>query len=125
MLTHPRELGHDFSNWDGKSVSYHIKQKFSLELSVRQAQRLLHELGFTLQRPRYAFPKADPEKQKEFLNDFKKKSGLSRKRRCNSLSRRGEHPIFAVHHSHVVVEGATTRNFNIWRSKTTTSHWCR
>jgi transposase len=79
MLTHPRELGHDFSSWDGKSVSYHIKQKFSLELSVCQAQRLLHELGFMLQRPRYAFPKADPEKQKQFLNDFKKVWTLSEK----------------------------------------------
>ncbi|MHA1150900.1 MAG: helix-turn-helix domain-containing protein [Promethearchaeota archaeon] len=72
VLTHPRELGYDFSNWEGKSVAYHIKQRFSVELGVRQAQRLLHEIGFTLQRPRYAFPKADPEKKKEFLNDFKK-----------------------------------------------------
>ncbi len=79
VLTHPRELGYEFSNWEGKSAAYHIKQKFSAELSVRQAQRLLHELGFTLQRPKYKFPKADPEKQKEFLNDFKKVWILSEK----------------------------------------------
>ena len=79
VLTHPRELGHGFSNWEGKSVAHHIKQKFGVELSVRQAQRLLHELGFTLQRPKYKFPKADPEKQKEFLNDFKKVWTLSEK----------------------------------------------
>jgi len=79
VLTHPRELGHRFSNWEGKSVAYHIKQKFSVDLSVRQAQRLLHELGFTLQRPKYKFPKADPVKQKEFLNDFKKVWTLSKK----------------------------------------------
>lgn len=79
VVTHPRELGYEFSNWEGKSVAHHIKQKFSVELSVRQAQRLLHEIGFTLQRPRYAFPKADPEKQKEFLHDFKKVWTLSEK----------------------------------------------
>ncbi len=79
VLTQPRELGHEFSNWEGKSVAYHIKQEFGVELSVRQAQRLLHELGFTLQHPKYKFPKADPEKQKEFLNDFKKVWTLSEK----------------------------------------------
>ena len=79
VLTHPRELGYEFSNWEGKSVAYHIKQRFCVELSVRQAQRLLHELGFSLQRSRYKFPKADPEKQKEFLNDFKKVWILSEK----------------------------------------------
>jgi len=79
VLTPPRALGFEFSNWEGKSVAQHIKQKFVVDLSVRQAQRLLHELGFTLQRPRYKFPKADPEKQKEFLNDFKKVWILSEK----------------------------------------------
>lgn len=72
ILTHPRELGHEFSNWEGKSVVHHIKKKFGVNLSVRQTQRLLHKLGFTLQRPRYKFPKADPKKRKEFLKDFKK-----------------------------------------------------
>ncbi|MEE9376405.1 MAG: winged helix-turn-helix domain-containing protein [Candidatus Lokiarchaeia archaeon] len=72
VLTHPRELGYEFSNWKGKSVAYHIEKKFGVSLSVRQAQRLLHQLGLSLQRPKYKFPKADLEKQKEFLNDFKK-----------------------------------------------------
>ena len=60
-------------------MAHHIKEKFYVELSVRQAQRLLHELGFTLQRPKYKFPKADPKEQKEFLNDFKKVCILSEK----------------------------------------------
>lgn len=79
VLTHPRELGYEFSNWEGKSVAQHIKKKFDVELSVRQAQRLLREMGFTLQRPRYAFPKADPEKQKQFVIDLKKVWMLSEK----------------------------------------------
>lgn len=72
ILTHPRKLGYEFSNWEGKSVSEHIKIKFGILLKVRQCQYLLHELGFTLQRPRYKFPKADAEKQKEFIQEFKK-----------------------------------------------------
>lgn len=72
ILTHPHELGYEFSNWEGKSVSEHIKNKFGVLLKVRQCQYLLHELGLTLQRPRYKFPKANLEKQKEFVQDFKK-----------------------------------------------------
>lgn len=77
VLTHPRNLGYDFSNWEGKSVVFHINQKFDVEIGVRQAQRLLHELGFTLQRPRYRFLKADPKKQEKFVQNFKKKWILS------------------------------------------------
>ncbi len=72
IMTHPREFGYDFSNWEGKSVAKHIRIKFDISFSVRAAQKLLHSLGFSLQRPRYAFPKADPEKQEEFIQDFKK-----------------------------------------------------
>ena len=72
ILTHPRKLGYEFSNWEGKSVSEHIKKKFGISLKVRRCQYILHELGFTLQRPRYKFPKADPEKQEKFIKDFKK-----------------------------------------------------
>ncbi|MHA1274565.1 MAG: winged helix-turn-helix domain-containing protein [Promethearchaeota archaeon] len=53
-------------------MAFHIEKKFNVKLSVRQTQRILHELGFTLQRPKYKFPKADPEKQKKFLINLKK-----------------------------------------------------
>ncbi|MHA1150738.1 MAG: helix-turn-helix domain-containing protein [Promethearchaeota archaeon] len=74
VLTHPRELDYEFSNWDGKSVSEYIKKKFGVDLKVRRCQYILHELGLTLQRPRYDFPKADPEEQEKFIEDFKKNS---------------------------------------------------
>ncbi|MFX1260117.1 MAG: transposase [Promethearchaeota archaeon] len=70
---HPRDLGYDFSNWEGKKVSEHIKNKFGVLLKVRQCQYLLHELGLTLQRPIYKFTKADPEEQEEFIQTLKKK----------------------------------------------------
>jgi len=78
VLTHPRKLGYEFSNWEGKSVSHHIKKKFGVKLKVRQCQYILHKLGLTLQRPRYNFPKADPEKQEEFVKEFQKKRIISK-----------------------------------------------
>lgn len=76
VLTHPRELGHDFSNWEGKHVSEHVNNKFGVLLKVRQCQYLLHELGFSLQRPRHAFPRARRDEQERFIKDFKKKSTI-------------------------------------------------
>jgi len=72
ILTHPRKLGYDFSNWEGKSVSHHVKKKFGVELKVRQCQNLLHAMNLSLQRPRYDFPNADPREQEEFVKNFKK-----------------------------------------------------
>ena len=72
IMTHPRELNYEFSNWEGKSVAEHIHIKFGVVLTVRAAQKLLHALGFSLQRPKYKFPKANLEKQEEFVNSFKK-----------------------------------------------------
>lgn len=72
IMKHPRQLGYEFSNWEGKSVAKHIYLRFDVSLSVRAAQKLLHILGFSLQRPKYKFPKADPKKQEEFIKMFKK-----------------------------------------------------
>ena len=73
VLKNPRELGYDFSNWEGKSVEHHILEKFGVKLGVRAVQKLLHKLGFSLQRPKYKLAKADPEAQKEFRQKLKKK----------------------------------------------------
>ena len=77
ILNHPRDLGYEFSNWEGKNVSFHVFKKFGVILGVRACQITLHKLGFTLQRPRYAFPRADPEKQDAFKVNLKKKWTLS------------------------------------------------
>jgi len=72
ILRHPRELGYEFSNWEGKFVAEHIYVKFGVFLTVRAAQKLLYALSFSLQRLRYKFSKANPEKQEEFVKAFKK-----------------------------------------------------
>ena len=37
IMTHPHDLGYEFSNWEGKSVAEHIHVKFGVFLTVRAA----------------------------------------------------------------------------------------
>lgn len=74
VLAGPRALGYDFSNWDGKSLSYHIKKSFDVELGVRAVQKQLKKMGFTRQKPDIVYAKADPEAQVQFKLELKKRS---------------------------------------------------
>jgi transposase len=62
----PRELRYDQNLWDGLLLSHHLTQKYSISLSVRQCQRLFHQLGFSLQRPRRKAKEADGPQQEAF-----------------------------------------------------------
>ena len=64
----PKEYGYPV--WDGPSLSDYIAKTYSVSLCVRQCQRLLHALGFSLVRPQ-VFPGkgADNEQERE---EFKK-----------------------------------------------------
>jgi len=70
----PRELGYTQNLWDGKLLSHHLKQKFNIELKIRQSQNLFHQLGFRRRKPRPVIAKADPEAQEA----YKKTQGYSR-----------------------------------------------
>lgn len=75
LQSNPKEYG--FKNWDGPSLSSYIKNKYEIELSVRQCQRLFHNLGFSLIRPQ-SYPSKGYEDTNK-LNEFKK-THRSRKR---------------------------------------------
>ena len=62
----PRELGYDQNLWDGLLLSHHLEEHYSTSLGIRQCQRLFHQLGFTLQRPRRQPREADPLQQEAF-----------------------------------------------------------
>jgi transposase len=62
----PRELGYSQNLWDGLLLSHHIAQQYAVSLGVRQCQRLFHQLGFSLQRPRRQASEADPVQQESF-----------------------------------------------------------
>jgi transposase len=43
----PEFFGYKNAFWDGKLLSYHLKQKYNIDLGVRQCQRLFHKLNFS------------------------------------------------------------------------------
>ena len=49
----PKKYGHNV--WDGPSLSAFIEKTYAVKICVRQSQRLLHTLGFSLVRPQ-TFP---------------------------------------------------------------------
>ncbi len=67
----PRELGYTQNLWDGKILSHHLKQKFGVELKVRQCQNIFHQLGFRRRKPRPVIAKADPEAQEAYKKNSK------------------------------------------------------
>lgn len=83
VCKNPRELGYEFSMWDGKSVAYHLQQEFGVRLGVRAVQKMLHKLGFTLQRPKHRYAKANPKAQAQFQEELKKRWQLSVKTMCS------------------------------------------
>jgi transposase len=62
----PRELGYDQNIWDGPLLSFHLKERYSIDIGIRQCQRLFHNLGFTLQRPTTKSQEADSVAQECF-----------------------------------------------------------
>lgn len=58
----PKENGYPV--WDGPSLSDYILKTYSVSLCVRQCQRLMHNLGFSLVRPQ-VFPGKGTEDEQE------------------------------------------------------------
>lgn len=79
LLKTPSELGYTQAIWDGKLVCKYIKEKYSLTIAVRTSQDWLQRIGFTRQRPRYSFNKADQEMNEQFKADVKKNSPNKKK----------------------------------------------
>jgi len=66
ICVHPSESGIEANLWDGKTVSLFIVNTFNKELKVRQCQRIIKKLGFTLQKPRTVPAAGDPEAKEAF-----------------------------------------------------------
>ena len=66
---------HGYCVWDGISLSDYITSKYDIKYSIRQCQRLFHELGFSLQRAG-TFPSLEEQNGSE-REEFKKKQPKS------------------------------------------------
>lgn len=62
--------------WDGPSLSAYIREKFKIEIGVRQCQRLFHNLGYSRIRPQ-PFPSKGYEDTEE-REAFKKNETKSK-----------------------------------------------
>lgn len=58
VASDPKDYGYNV--WDGPTLSNYIESKYSVSYGVRQSQRLLHSLGFSLIRPQ-TFPSKGDE----------------------------------------------------------------
>lgn len=63
----PVAAGYQTGIWTGPMIGDLIQQKFGVRYHNHHVPRLLHRLGFSVQRPRKKLSKADSEKQKRWL----------------------------------------------------------
>ena len=74
VCSNPNSFG--FKEWDGPSLSKHIKDTFDIELGVRACQKLFHKMGFALIRPQTSPSPENPDE--EARNTFKKTAQIER-----------------------------------------------
>ena len=75
----PRSLGLKRNRWDGVVVTEYLERVHGVRLQVRQAQRWIRRLGFSLRQPIYRYVQATEEGVKEFRQALKKTPQSSQK----------------------------------------------
>jgi putative transposase len=67
----PDEVGFDgIMNWTAKIARLWVIREYRIEYTVNGILELFHRLNLSYTRPTYVLAKADPEKQKQFKEDF-------------------------------------------------------
>ena len=72
LETSPRELGLKRNRWDGVVVVEYLERMHGIKLKVRQAQRWIRRLGFSLRQPTYRYAQTTKEGVDEFGKTLKK-----------------------------------------------------
>ncbi len=75
----PRGFGLKRNRWDGIVVVEYLRRVHGIRLEVRQAQRWIRRLGFSLRRPIYRYAQATAEGVEEFRKAVKKTPGGKKK----------------------------------------------
>lgn len=68
----PTDFGLKRVRWDGPTLANHLQRHFGIRMKVRQAQNLMHELGYRLKRASYSYIQAKAEDAKLFRRALKK-----------------------------------------------------
>lgn len=72
VLLSPSQFGFNQALWDGKLVAKFLYETRDIAISVRTAQYWLCSIGFTRQRPRLLYKKANKKEKAKFKEDIKK-----------------------------------------------------
>ena len=67
IILGPQEAGYDTGVWTGPMIGDLIRREFGVKYHNHHIPRLLHRLGFSVQRPRKRLARADREKQEYWL----------------------------------------------------------
>jgi len=65
----PLAAGYQSGVWTGPMIGDLIVERFEVRYHKHNVPRLLHELGFSIQRPRKRLARADAEKQATWLRE--------------------------------------------------------
>ena len=60
----PRAIGYNQSNWTARLMKIHIKKTWGIGVSEETVRRWIHQLGYTLVRPRYNNQRVDEAEKK-------------------------------------------------------------
>lgn len=114
----PLAAGYPSGLWTGPMVGELIRRRFGVSYHNHYIPRLLHQLGFSVQRPRKRLAKADAERQAVWL---KQTFPAIKKSRCvprgSPVRRRSE--LLARRHiaPHVVASRLPTARRHVWRAQ--------
>jgi transposase len=72
LMKSPREIGLSRNRWDGVSVVEYVEREHNVHIKVRQAQRWIRRLGFSLRRPIHCYAQATSEGVEVFVKGIKK-----------------------------------------------------
>lgn len=75
----PKKVNYPFKFWTNKLVQVYIKERYNISYKIRNIRYIVKQLGFSLQKARPKNPKASIKKQKEFIEEVKKKFQISLK----------------------------------------------
>jgi transposase len=71
----PREFGLKRNRWDGICVTEYLEKVHGVRVRVRQAQRWIRRLGFSLRQPVHRYAQATMDGVEEFRETIKKTPG--------------------------------------------------
>ena len=75
----PNKVNYPFKFWTNRLVQIYIKEKYEISYKIRNIRYIVKKLGFSLQKARPKNPNASSKKQKEFIDNVKKKYQISLK----------------------------------------------